>query len=53
MLMARMDIDPFTICDFMGHADMKSTMVYVHLEAHHGEQSMIEGFNRLAAKIEK
>ena len=51
-LMARMGIDPFTIRDFMGHADMKSTMVYVHLEAHHGEQSMVAGFNRLAAQTE-
>lgn len=47
-LMARMRLDPFTIRDFMGHSDMKSTMIYVHLEAHHGEQSMVEGFNRLA-----
>ncbi|MET4073541.1 tyrosine-type recombinase/integrase [Hymenobacter sp. UYCo722] len=51
-LMARMGIDAFTLRNFMGHTDMKSTMVYIHLEAHHGEQSMVEGFNRLAARTE-
>jgi|GEM_PF-1520526 len=48
-LLARMKLDPLTMRDLMGHGDLKSTMVYVHLEADATEKSVLEGWEKMSS----
>ena len=46
-LLAKMKVDPLTMRDLLGHGNLSSTMVYVHLEAEATERTVLEGFSKL------
>lgn len=42
--LAKMKVDPLTMRDLLGHGNLSSTMVYVHLEADETERAVLDGF---------
>ena len=46
-LLAKMKVDPLTMRDLLGHGNLSSTMVYVHLEAEATERTVLDSFQKL------
>ena len=48
-LLAKMKVDPLTICDLLGHGNLSSTMAYIHLASEATERTVLDGFQKLSA----
>ena len=46
-----MKVDPLTMRDLLGHGNLSSTMVCVHLEADATERAVLDGFQKLGTSL--